>query len=69
MEQIEKVYIGVKEMTQMLPVSKAQIYSLVRNNKLKHYRFGKKILFRKEEIINQITQNNEDKSKNSNGND
>jgi excisionase family DNA binding protein len=69
MEPIEKVYIGVKEMTQMLPVSKAQIYSLVRNNKLKHYRFGKKILFKKDEILNQITQDNEDKSKTNHRND
>lgn len=49
---IEKEFISVAELAKTIPVSKAQIYNMVKANKLKHYRFGKKILFKKEEVVN-----------------
>lgn len=50
-EPMEKEYITVIELTKLVPVSRAQVYNMVKSNKLKHYRFGKKILFKKEEVV------------------
>jgi len=58
MEQtIEKAYISVNDVMQLIPVSRAQIYVMVKQNKIKHYRFGRKILFKREEVIDQIQNN------------
>ena len=67
MEQtIEKAYISVNDVMQLIPVSRAQIYVMVKQNKIKHYRFGRKILFKKDEVINQINQNTNENTANEN---
>lgn len=48
-------YITVIDVTKILPVSRAQVYNMVKRNELKSYRFGKKILFKKDEVMEQLS--------------
>ena len=48
---MENTYIKIQEASELLRTSKSTLYKLTMNSKIPHYKFGNKLLFKKEELI------------------
>jgi len=50
----EKVYIDINEAAELLCMSKWTIYGLVRESKIPYYKPYKKLLFKRQELIDSV---------------
>ncbi len=48
---MENIYIKIQEASELLRTSTSTLYKLTMNSKIPHYKFGNKLLFKKEELI------------------
>jgi excisionase family DNA binding protein len=48
---MENTYIKIQEASELLRTSTSTLYKLTMNSKIPHYKFGNKLLFKKEELI------------------
>jgi excisionase family DNA binding protein len=48
---MENTYIKIQEASEFLRTSTSTLYKLTMNSKIPHYKFGNKLLFKKEELI------------------
>jgi excisionase family DNA binding protein len=48
---MENTYIKIQEASLFLRTSTSTLYKLTMNSKIPHYKFGNKLLFKKEELI------------------
>ena len=47
----ENTFLLVEEASELLRTSKSTLYKLTMNSKIPHYKFGRNLLFKKEELI------------------
>ena len=48
---MENTYIKIQEASELLRTSTSTLYKLTMNSKIPHYKFGRNLLFKKEELI------------------
>ena len=48
---MENTYMKVQEASEFLRTSTSTLYKLTMNSKIPHYKFGRNLLFKKEELI------------------
>jgi len=48
---MEKVYLNIKEASQLLGISTSTIYKRTPNNQIPHYKLGRLVRFKKNELI------------------
>jgi excisionase family DNA binding protein len=48
---MENTYIKIQEASELLRTSTSKLYKLTMNSKIPHYKFGRSLLFKKEELI------------------
>lgn len=49
---MEKIYLTAKETSQLLRISLSKLYKMTMDSEVPHYKFGGKLLFKKDELIN-----------------
>jgi len=49
--EMEKIYLTAKETSQLLRISSSKLYKMTMDSAIPHYKFGGKLLFKRDELI------------------